>query len=116
MNKKDKEEINELDPKCFDRRQHNYGFTNRGELIPCCWLDNQNNRVDPKYQKLLNVSNIKEHDSIEDILLQSEWIEFNKNLAKGKGFPQCHKVCKKEAKFQRQTIYEPGFNKRVKET
>ena len=55
MSKEDKEKINELDPKCFDRRQHNYGFTNRGELIPCCWLDNQNNRVGSRsYRRLLS--------------------------------------------------------------
>ena len=78
--------------------------------------DINNNRKDKTYQKLLAVSNIKDHDSVEDILLQPEWIEFNKNLKKGKGFLQCHKICKKEAKFQRQTIYEPGYKKRVKDT
>ena len=36
----------ELDPKCFDRRQESYAITNRMELIPCCWLDNQVNRKD----------------------------------------------------------------------
>ena len=97
MLKQQLKKLNELDPKCFDKRQPCYGFTNRGELLPCCWLDVQNNNpVDPSYQKLLNVSNIKDHDSIEDILLQPEWIEFNKNLAKGKGFPICYKVCKKK--------------------
>ena len=111
-----KEKLNDLDPKCFDNRQHNFGFTNRGELIPCCWLDNQNNRKDKEYQKLLAVSNIKDHDSIEDILLQTEWLNFNKNLKNGKGFPQCHRICKKGAKFQKSTTYETGSPARVRET
>ena len=42
--------------------------------------------------------------------------DFNKNLKNGKGFPQCHRICKKGAKFQKSTTYETGSPARVRET
>jgi len=105
-NKKDNEII-EIDAKCKDKRQPAFGFTNRGELIPCCWLDTQKNRSDKKYQKLLSVSKISEHKSIENIILQPEWIEFHNDLDNNKGFPMCYIVCKKRKQpgHQKQTTY-----------
>ena len=107
-----------LDAKCMDKRQGNFGFTNRGELIPCCWLDTQGNRKEEAYKKLLSVSSIKDHDSVEDIIMQKEWIDFFKGLKEGRGFPQCHHVCKKREKpqHQKQTFYEPNKPPRVRET
>lgn len=91
---------NELDPKCLDKRQAAFGFTNRGEVIPCCWLDTSRNDPDPDYQRLLKVSRIEDYDSVEEIFLNPEWIEFVKNLKEGKGFRFCHTVCKKRDKPQ----------------
>ena len=85
----------ELDPKCLDDRQPSFGLTNRGELIPCCWMDNQVNRLDEDYQKLLAVSKIEDYDSIDEILFTDEWIKFSKNITKGIGFMSCHNICKK---------------------
>jgi len=85
----------ELDPGCFDQRQPSYAMTNRGELIPCCWLDTSYNRADPDYQELLLASNIDDYDTIEEILLTDEWIKFYKNLKNNKGFPSCHVHCRK---------------------
>lgn len=100
----------ELDPKCFDRRQESYAITNRMELIPCCWLDNQVNRQDIEYGQLLLASRIYDYDSIDEILLTDEWIEFYENLGKGKGFPMCHVVCKKRDVPQHKTesFYRDG--------
>lgn len=109
----------ELDPKCLDRRQEAFGLTNRGELIPCCWLDNQVNRQDPDYGQLLLASRIDDYDSIEEILLTDEWVEFYQNIAKGKGFTICHLVCKKREapQHKRETfLNKEGDEAYVKET
>ena len=108
----------ELDPKCFDRRQEAYAITNRMELIPCCWLDNQINRKDIEYGQLLLASRIYDYDSIDEILLTDEWIEFYENLGKGKGFPMCHIVCKKREtpQHKKETFYKDGKLALKKET
>ena len=104
---------NELDPKCLDDRQPSFGMTNRGELIPCCWVDNQTNRFDKDYQQLISVSKIEDYDTIDEILLTDEWIKFSKNLAEGIGFLSCHQTCKKTevAQHKRENWYEDdGFD------
>ena len=109
----------ELDPKCLDNRQENFGLTNRGELIPCCWLDTPLNRHDKDYQKLLAVSKIEDYDSIHEILLTDEWVEFSKNISNGIGFGICHLTCKKRetAQFKRVTSYgTTGKKERIKES
>jgi len=100
----------ELDPKCLDDRQPSFGLTNRGELIPCCWMDNQVNRHDEDYQKLLAVSKIEDYDSIDEILFTDEWIQFSKNISNGIGFISCHHVCKKREtpQHKRESLYEDG--------
>lgn len=113
-----KTKLPEVDPKCMNKRQGNYGFTNRGELIPCCWLDTQDNRKDEKYKKLLAVSNISDHDSVEDIVMQKEWIDFYNELKQGRGFPQCHHVCQKREnpQHQKQTFYKDNKVIKVRKT
>jgi len=113
-----KDVTSELDPKCFDTRQQAYGFTNRGELIPCCWCDTQYNRRDKDYQKLLMVSKLEDHDSIEEIVTQEEWVEFYENLKQNKGFWVCHHVCKKREtpQHKKETRISPNGETRVKST
>ena len=84
-----------IDPKCVSGSQEAFGFTNRGEVIPCCWCDTQRVRSDPDYQKLLAVSNIKDFDDVEEIFLQPEWKEFTENLKNNIGFEVCYTICKK---------------------
>lgn len=112
-------ETSELDPKCFDNRQEAFALTNRMEVIPCCWLDTQANRKNPEYQKLLLASRLQDYDSVEEIFMQEEWIEFRNNLIQGKGFPICHLVCKKRntAQHKKEIWMESSKSKRyVKET
>lgn len=99
---------NEIDPKCLDDRQPSFGLTNRGELIPCCWMDNQTNRYDEDYQKLLAVSKIEDYDSIDEILYTDEWIQFSKNISNGIGFISCYQVCKKREtpQHKRESFYK----------
>lgn len=104
-----------IDPKCVTGNQEAFGFTNRGEMIPCCWCDTQRVRADPDYQKLLAVSNIKDYDSVEEIFLQDEWIEFIENLKNNKGFEVCYTICKKrDAPKHKAEIYiDPKTGKKV---
>lgn len=103
----------ELDPKCLDNRQPSFGMTNRGELIPCCWVDNQQNRYDKDYQKLLSVSKLEDYNTIDEILFTNEWINFTKNLSNGIGFLGCYITCRKteSAQHKRENWYEDdGFD------
>lgn len=84
-----------IDPKCVSGNQEAFGLTNRGEVIPCCWCDTDEVRADPDYQKLLAVSNLNDYDSVDEIFLQDEWIEFIENLKNGRGFKVCYTICKK---------------------
>lgn len=83
-----------LDPKCLNGKQAAYAMTNKGELIPCCWLDTQEQRAEQDYQEFLWASRIDDYDSIEEIFLTDEWVEFFKNLKEGRGFLKCHDICK----------------------
>ena len=99
-----------LEPRCMpahgsieDRMQA--AITNRGELVPCCWIDQKMAREDPVIQKMLKVSNISDYNSIEDILLTKEWKEFAKNLAEknlNKVRPICIYHCKRRTGEDRQ--------------
>lgn len=83
-----------LDPKCLNNKQAAFAMTNQGELIPCCWLDTQEQRDEEDYQEFLKSSRIDDYDTIEEILLTDAWMEFYKNLKNGIGFKKCHKICK----------------------
>lgn len=98
----------ELDPKCLDNRQPSFAMTNRGELIPCCWVDCQQNRFDKDYQRLLSVSKIEDYDTIDEIVLTEEWINFTQNISNGIGFLGCYITCKKTdvANHKRENWYE----------
>lgn len=84
-----------LDPQCF--KGFPMAITNQGYLIPCCYCDDPETMTDAKFQDLLKVSKISEHDSIADILDQKEWKEFEKNLNKNVGPPACIKTCQKRS-------------------
>ena len=101
---------NELDPKCLDGRLPYFAVTNRGELIPCCYLDDERLRNNLDFQKLKMVSHIDDYNHIEDILKTEEWQLFYSNLKQGKGFAPCYSVCAKSegpAKI-RHNFYEPS--------
>ena len=83
-----------LDPKCLNNKQGAFAMTNRGELIPCCWLDTDQQREEIEYKELLLASRIDDYDSIEEIYLTDEWIQFYENLKNGIGFLKCHEICK----------------------
>ena len=82
-----------LDPMCFDDRIP-FAITNRGELLPCCYCDNVKTLKTPIFKKLTAVSNIEDHDSLEEILLKDEWREFVEMLEKNQEPPPiCIETC-----------------------
>ena len=62
----------ELEPRCMiqgNERRQQAAVTNRGHLIPCCWIDQTEELKHPTMQKILAVSKISEVESIDEILL-----------------------------------------------
>lgn len=108
----------ELDPKCINGDQEAFAITNRGELIPCCWLDTYVQKMEHNYGMLTLASNLNDYDSIEEILLQDEWVDFRTNLRNGKGFDMCHLMCKKREipQHKKMTVYGKDGKKWTKET
>ena len=49
--------------------------------------------IDWLFLKLLKVSKVSEHNSIKDIVLSDEWLEFCENLKKDIAPEQCFKTC-----------------------
>lgn len=94
-----------MEPRCMpasapDDYEHRMqaAVTNRGHLIPCCWLDQPEVLRGSTMKKLLEVSKISEHNTIEDILLHPRWRKFAKNLAQrniSKILPACIDHCRK---------------------
>ena len=116
--------IKELDPKCCDgpviQNIKQLAINNRGELMPCCWFDTTKGRKDPIYKKLIAVSKINDHNSIEDILYSEVWQEFFEGLMNDKGARQCHKSCpkrgtSKETNITINTIHKPNGAIRVRD-
>lgn len=109
-----------LRPKCLTGEQ-SYAYTNRGHLIPCCYCDTINSYKDPNFKKLLAVSKVSEHESIEDIIMQNEWLEFEENLREqnlDKVLRTCIKTCQvredKEDVVRRETYIEPDGEKKIR--
>ena len=70
-------------PKCLTGEE-SLAISNRNILLPCCYVDNQGFVKRPELEALIEVSNINDHTSLEDIVKQKEWLEFYKLLVKGR--------------------------------
>lgn len=85
--------MDKLDPQCF-KNNIAFAVTNRGELIPCCMCDDPPTINDPEFKKLLAVSKISDHNTIEDILRTKQWKKFYKNLKRHTGPAACWQTCR----------------------
>ena len=103
----------ELEPRCMppqdkdSERRQQVAVTNRGQLVPCCWMDQREVLRHPDMQKMLEVSNVADYDTIDEILLTDEWQEFAKNLDERnleKIMPVCIMHCSKRKGRDRQKI------------
>ena len=101
-----------MKPMCFE--EFAFGITNKGELLPCCYCDDQQTLNDPDFKKLTDVSKIADYDKIEDIFKNKEWKEFYDLLAND--IPPCHacfQTCgfKKDGKPIKEIREDAYFNK-----
>ena len=111
-----KEEKLKMNPRCIAGTMQ-AAVTNRGHLIPCCWLDDKNNLNHPIMKSLLKVSKISEVDDIEQIVFTKEWIEFEKNL-KERNFDKILPTCKHQCqvredkdKIKKEIFFDPKTGK-----
>jgi len=93
-----------LKPKCFTKNMQ-VALTNRGELIPCCYCDEEEVLNYPTMKKLLKVSKISEVESIEEILLTKEWIDFANDLKNNKGPQKCFDICREKSENSKEEFY-----------
>ena len=115
-----KEEKLKMNPRCIAGTMQ-AAVTNRGHLIPCCWLDDKSKHHmnHPIMKSLLKVSKISEVDDIEQIVLSKEWINFKKNLEEenfDKILPTCQRQCQVRAdrdKMKKETFFDPETGKMV---
>ena len=85
----------DLEPRCMlqgNERRQQAAVTNRGHLIPCCWIDQTYELKHPTMQKILAVSKIDEVESIDEILLSEPWQKFAKDLAE-RNYKEIMPVC-----------------------
>ena len=103
-----------LEPRCMPKHgsieyRMSPAMTNRGELIPCCWMDQAKALKHPIMKQMLKVSKVSDYNSIEEILLTKEWQQFAKDLAEkniDKVVPVCSTHCKKRTGRDRTKIEE----------
>lgn len=93
-----------LNPKCLinpkqDKQKtyinsQNLGHSAKGFILPCCWCDIPDPKRDSQIQKLFNKKlHLDNNDTIEDILLSDEWLNFFSTLTDDT--LNASKVCKK---------------------
>lgn len=102
-----------LEPRCLSGK--GYGYSARGYLIPCCWLDPYET-VDGQYptdykdvaevflQEHLKLSNV---DTIDDIINSKEWEDFFETLIKDPD--NAPRMCKKYCATKQSTKLRQEF-------
>ena len=80
-----------LNPMCF--KSFPMAVTNTGYLLPCCYCDDKWTLENPEFQKLMAVSKIDEHQTLDEIVSKKEWIDFEENLRNHKGPHACISTC-----------------------
>lgn len=62
--------------KVINNNQVSVGHSARGYLLPCCWLDSNEN-----YYGILDEDlKLKNHKSIKTILISPQWVKFHNTL------------------------------------
>ena len=92
-------EKKKLKPKCIQGHQ-NPALTATGYILPCCWIDNDDNWKEPEVKKLMT-KKISDVENVEDIVKGKEWNHFM-NLLKteGVGIPKaCWQKCTNSVKI-----------------
>ena len=75
--------MGEFNPQCISG-QETFAISNRDVLLPCCYVDNAGEVEGQALKDLIMVSTIDDHDSIDDIVIQKEWVAFYNLLIEAK--------------------------------
>jgi len=84
-----------INPKCENgEHSKDYATSAKGFLLPCCWCDTVNPSSDKELMKLFRPHlHLDKVDSIEEILLSNEWLDFKKSITTDND--KAPKVCKR---------------------
>ena len=80
-----------FNPKCLSGKQQT-AVNNRGELLPCCYCDEDEDLATPQLKRLTDVSKISEVEDIEQILFSKPWMKFEEDL-RTENWPEIPKIC-----------------------
>ena len=78
-------------PKCLSGEQQT-AVNNRGELLPCCYCDDERALKKPQLKRLTAVSKISEVEDIEEILFSKPWMKFEEDL-RTENWPEIPGTC-----------------------
>jgi hypothetical protein len=101
-----------LKPKCAKGKS--FALNAEGYLLPCCWTDplrklksNYDGNMDGMgdlFKEELKIENV---NTVEDIILSTEWLDFFNGLTKGTSVPKiCMKYCGDEKDTREETVYD----------
>ena len=94
-------------------------INNRGYILPCCWCDEKSVTTSERFKKIYNVSKLENFDTVEQLMGQPEWKEFENDLVRardvGDNLNKINGVCihhckvrEKEDKIKVETTYRNG--------
>ena len=72
----------------------NLAITNRGQVIPCCRCDTNENMTDPEFKKMIDASQLKDYKCIDDIIESDVWKQFYDQLKQNRGPKACWDTCR----------------------
>ena len=101
-----------LKPKCAKGKS--FALNAEGYLLPCCWTDplrklksDYNGSMagmDDLFKEELKIENV---DTIEDIIMSIEWLDFFNGLIKGTSVPKiCKKYCGDDRDTREEIVYD----------
>jgi len=101
-----------LKPKCAKGKS--FALNAEGYLLPCCWTDplrklksDYNGSMagmDDLFKEELKIENV---DTIEDIIMSIEWLDFFNGLIKETSVPKiCTRYCSDDRDTREETVYD----------
>ena len=96
-----------LNPKCVLTKK-SLALSNEGIVLPCCECDTKlqwEKYTTKLFIKLTELSNIEDFDSIEEVISQPVWKEFQDELLEDRGPEWCYQVCGVNENDKREHLY-----------
>tara|TARA_Y100000992_G_C20852557_1_gene298962 strand:+ start:205 stop:513 length:309 start_codon:yes stop_codon:yes gene_type:complete len=101
-----------LKPKCA--RGKSFALSAEGYLLPCCWVDplrklkpdydGNMDGMDDLFKEELKIENV---DTVEDIIMSTEWLDFFERLTTGTKIPKiCVRYCGDDKDTREEIVYD----------